>query len=56
MQNENSIRVDVPHSTIRPAQRRPAKKAKPYKQFARSGVWRFRPTEPFRPFKPFHFE
>ena len=51
MLNDNWIRVDAPKSKLRPALQRSEKKAKPYTQFARSGVWRFRPSETFKPFR-----
>lgn len=56
MKNENAVRVDGSQSTNRAARQRRATRAKPYTQFARSGVWRFRSNEPFRPFKPFRLD
>jgi hypothetical protein len=56
MPNDNWIRVDTPKSKVHAAASRPARKPRPYTQFARSGVWRFRPPETFRPFKPFRLD
>ncbi len=56
MQTENVNRADASRPMTRHAQERRAIHARPYTSFARSGVWRFRPWEPLRPFKPFRLD